>query len=101
MILGLISGYISLGILGFFVCLSIEIGSPGSFDGLSVVTSALTDEMIYYSFITLLTIGYGDIVPVSILAQKASILIGVLGQVYLVIITAIVVGKYLNQHTHK
>jgi voltage-gated potassium channel len=55
------------------------------------------DNFMYYSYITLLSIGYGDIIPVSVLAQKTSVLIGLFGQMYNVIITAIIVGKYLNQ----
>ncbi len=99
-ILGLISGYISLGLLGFFICLSIEMTYPGSFQGLFLVETGpeqLTERMLYYSFITLLTIGYGDILPITSLAQKAAVLIGLMGQFYLVIITAAVVGKYINQ----
>ncbi|WP_296314158.1 ion channel [Winogradskyella sp. UBA3174] len=46
---------------------------------------------------TLMTIGYGDILPVTPIAQKASIFIGLIGQFYLVILTAIVVSKYINQ----
>jgi hypothetical protein len=42
-----------------------------------------------------LTIGYGEIVPATPVAQKAAILTGLMGQFYLVIVTAIVVGKYL------
>ena len=45
-----------------------------------------------------MTIGYGEITPVTLLAQKATILIGLLGQFYLVIITAIIVGKFLTQN---
>ncbi|PKH51279.1 hypothetical protein CXF68_11570 [Tenacibaculum sp. Bg11-29] len=99
-IFGLISGYISLGLIGFFICLAIEISNPGSFEGLKVMvsnTDALTEQLMYFSYITLLTIGYGDILPVTTLAQKATILIGLMGQMYLVVITAIVVGKYINQ----
>ncbi len=99
-ILGLVSGYISLGLLGFFICLSIEMTYPESFQGLFFTESnpeQLTQRLIYYSFITLLTIGYGDILPVTALAQKAAVLIGLMGQFYLVIITAAVVGKYINQ----
>jgi hypothetical protein len=101
-IFGLISGYISLGLIGFFICIAIEISNPGSFDGLKVMasnTDALTEQLMYFSYITLLTIGYGDILPVTTLAQKATILIGLMGQMYLVVITAIVVGKYINQST--
>lgn len=95
-IAGLISGYISLGFIGFFICMSIEILSPNSFSGINPDVS-LVEEMMYYSYITLLTIGYGDILPVTPIAQKASIFIGLMGQMYLVVVTAIVVGKYINQ----
>jgi len=99
-ILGLISGYICLGLIGFFICTSIELIDPGSFTGL--VSQQMNPEenregLVYYSYITLLTIGYGDIVPTSKLARNAAMLIGLLGQFYMVIITAIVVGKFISQ----
>lgn len=99
-IFGLVSGYISLGLIGFFICLSIEMANPNSFQGLMMSNGALetiTEGLMYYSYITLLTIGYGDIIPVTPLAHKAAILIGLMGQIYLVVITAVVVGKYLKQ----
>jgi voltage-gated potassium channel Kch len=55
------------------------------------------DKLLYFSFITLLTIGYGDMVPLTPIAQKTTIFIGLSGQMYLTIITAIVVGKFLNK----
>ncbi len=100
-IFGLISGYISIGLIGFFIFLTIEMIHPNSFNGLvltSVNPEAIAEELIYFSYITLTTIGYGDILPVTVLARKATILIGLVGQMYLVVITAIVVGKYINQN---
>ena len=99
-IYGLISGYLSLGLIGFFICLSIELYIPGAFQGLTDIagnSNALSEDLIYYSYITLMTIGYGEIVPVVPLAKKAAVLIGLLGQFYLVILTAVIVGKYINQ----
>ena len=99
-ILGLISGYISLGLLAFFMFLTIEMLDPNSFSGLindPSIERDLTDHLLYFSYVTLLTIGYGEILPVSSLAQKAAVLVALLGQFYLVILTAIVVGKYINQ----
>ncbi len=99
-IYGVISGYISLGLVGFFVCLTIEIYHPNSFQGLYGdfgPNNEMNDRLMYFSYVTLMTIGYGDITPFTALAQKASILIGLAGQFYLMIITAIVVGKYINQ----
>ncbi len=100
LIYGVMSGYISLGIIGYFICTAIEIAFPGSFSS-SFFTEDMTigeksDSMLYYSFITLMTIGYGEILPVTATAQKAAMLLGLMGQFYLVIITAIVVGKYLR-----
>ncbi len=99
-IFGLVSGYVSLGLIGFFICLSIEMVYPNSFSGF-IEGISITENLMYYSYITLLTIGYGDILPVNALAHKAAILIGLIGQMYLVVLTAIVVGKYINQTTIK
>ncbi len=99
-IVGLMSGYISLGLLAFFMFLAIEKANPGSFEGLNVSHVGyveLVDTLLYYSYITLLTIGYGEIIPITSVAQKAAILTGLIGQFYLVIITAIIVGKYIRQ----
>lgn len=103
-IVGIMSGYISLGLVGFFTFMIIEYFSPNSFAGILVSGEDLLrrgDEMMYYAFITLMTIGYGEIVPVSPPAQKAAILVGLSGQFYVVILTAIVVGKYLRLATEE
>lgn len=97
-IFGMMSGFISLGYIGFFIFMTLEIFEPGSFKGIEADVE-IGDNIMYLSFITLLTIGYGDIYPATILAKKASILVGLIGQFYLVIITAIVVGKFINQNS--
>lgn len=98
-LMGLISGYLCLGLSGALLCLCIEMFLPGSFSGISSSPGVLpnVDDILYYSYITLLTIGYGEIVPVTDVARKAAILIGLIGQFYMVIITAVVVTKYMNQ----
>ena len=99
-ILGLISGYICLGFIGYFIFLSVNLGHPNSFAGIYMAemgSESYSDGLMYFSFVTLLTIGYGDIIPITQIAQKATIFVGLIGQFYLVILTAITVGKYLNQ----
>ena len=102
-IIGLMSGYVSLGLIAFFIFTTIDISTPGSFEGILLSgqdPDARMDSLIYYSYITLLTIGYGEIIPVTPVAQKAAILVGLMGQFYIVIITAVVVEKYIR-HSHK
>jgi hypothetical protein len=99
-IIGLMSGYICIGLLGFFMFLTIEILSPGSFNGLDLnmnEPSSQIDSFLYFSYITLLTIGYGEITPITLIARKATMLVGLAGQFYMVILTAIIVGKYISQ----
>ena len=103
-IFGLLSGYISLGFIGYFIFLSVNLGHPNSFAGLNVIElgrATYSAGLMYYSYVTLLTIGYGDIYPITQVAQKAAIFVGLTGQFYLVILTAVTVGKYLNQEHKK
>jgi hypothetical protein len=51
-------------------------------------------SLIYFSFVTLLTLGYGDIVPVSIAARSLAILEGVIGQLYIVILISSLVSEF-------
>ncbi|PQB05588.1 hypothetical protein BST85_12285 [Aureitalea marina] len=98
-LLGLISGYICLGLIGALLCMIIEMFAPGSFSGITPARGILpnVEDIVYFSYITLLTIGYGEIFPVADAARKAAILIGLVGQFYMVIITAVVVSKYMSQ----
>ena len=50
-------------------------------------------SLIYFSFVTLVSLGYGDIVPVSVTARSLAILEGVIGQLYLVIMISSMVAK--------
>ena len=101
-IFGLMSGYISLGLLGFFTFFSIELSEPGSFNGLliNLPIAEKIDQLIYFSYITIMSIGYGDISPITDMAQKATVLFGMVGQFYLVIVMAVVIEKYIR-HTEQ
>lgn len=55
-------------------------------------------EFVYYSFITMATVGYGDISPTVSQTQALAVIMGITGQLYMTIIVAVLVGKYL-QHS--
>jgi Ion channel len=50
-------------------------------------------EEVYFSFITLTTVGYGDIAPVANAARMTSVLEALFGQLYLVTIVAVIVSN--------
>ncbi len=93
-IYGLFCGLIILGILGALIFTIIEQTSPGSFSNLSQGPGKVND-LVYFSFITLLTIGFGDIIPLSSIAQRLTMLFGIVGHFYTVVVIALVIGKYL------
>jgi len=53
-------------------------------------------DFLYFSFITLTTLGYGDVTPVSAFAKSVTLIIAVTGQLYLTILIAMLVGKFLS-----
>ncbi|MCK4869670.1 MAG: two pore domain potassium channel family protein [Gammaproteobacteria bacterium] len=73
--------------------------SPFHFDHNYGYEVKRTKDFIYYSFVTLTTLGYGDITPITQLSQVFSWLEAVTGQMYLTILIAQLVGKYIvSQH---
>jgi len=53
-------------------------------------------DFIYFSFVTLTTLGFGDITPVSQLSRAVTLLISISGQFYMTLLVALLVGKYLG-----
>ena len=54
-------------------------------------------ELIYFSFVTLTTLGYGDIVPTTPQARAVADAEAILGQLYIAIFVARLVGLHLAQ----
>jgi hypothetical protein len=51
----------------------------------------------YFSFVTITTLGYGDITPVTEVAKAITVLEAVVGQLYLVVAVAWLVGMYVSK----
>ncbi|MEM9487358.1 MAG: potassium channel family protein [Cyanobacteria bacterium P01_F01_bin.116] len=56
---------------------------------------------IHFSFTTLTTLGYGDIVPLSEIAQVLTNLEAIVGQMYSSVLIAILIGSYLAQRPNR
>jgi hypothetical protein len=57
----------------------------------------LQADMTYFSLVTLATVGYGDILPVTSTARMLSMIQAVTGQFYVAVVVAIFVGMYSRQ----
>lgn len=102
---GVICVYFLIAFAFAFAYLFIEFLIPGSFRlpdlGASYyVHNHYLSEMMYFSFVTLLTIGYGDIIALKDIAQTVTILEGIIGQFYIAILVARLVSVY-SFYEHK
>ena len=64
------------------------------------ISDAAKSDLRYYSFVTMTTLGYGDIAPVSPMARAVAVFYSLTGQLYLAVIVALIVGKYVS-HSDK
>jgi hypothetical protein len=68
---------------------------PSAISGISESTATnLIPDLFYFSFVTLTTLGYGDIVPVTPFAKSVALVESVVGTLFVAIVIAIIVGKY-------
>ncbi len=68
-----------------------------------IVGEALEEryEFIYYSFVTLTTVGFGDVAPLTALARGLTTLEAVTGQLYIALLVARLVGLYVADSTSR
>ena len=92
-ILGPILGFLYLGIIGGVLFEFIHFLDASSFQ----LVKGFSDYSFYYfSFISITSVGYGDITPITAPAQSLTLVMNIIGQFYLVIVIGVFVGKYIN-----
>ncbi|MGD8343081.1 MAG: potassium channel family protein [Desulfobacterales bacterium] len=93
--------YLLAALMWAFLYTFLEWLDPTSFNlNLSQVQSNFA-AFKYYSFVTITTLGYGDIVPVSEVAKAFAITEAVVGQLYLVVAVAWLVGMHVSSKSSK
>ena len=92
--------YVLIGFCFALIHMMIAIDNPFAYkdmikaDETSIGHQERYPILIYFSFCTLSTLGYGDVVPLSRLARASSCLEAICGQLYLAILVARVVGMH-------
>ena len=113
---GALAGYLLLGICGGLLLCVIESFNPGSFRsaldgsdpmmrGGSLVNAApltLTWErnfmrINYFAFVSLTTVGYGDIIPVRPLAQLTSLMLSIAGPLYIAVVMGVLISRLTTE----
>ena len=91
-----VCGYFFLGFMWAFVFLFLEAVQPGSFQ-LAQGQRGDASQFLYFSFVTMTTLGYGDMTPIASGARSLAVLSAVMGQLYLAVTIARLVGMHISQ----
>jgi hypothetical protein len=104
MIFAAICLYMYIGLIWTFVYLIMEVSHPGSFsfstelpDDPESWIHSLRSNLSYFSYVTLSTLGYGDVTPFTRLARAWAILETLIGQFYLALVIARLVGLFIAE----
>jgi hypothetical protein len=100
LISGAVVVYLLMAIMWNFIYRMVETAHPGSF---TISAADIQDRVrfVYFSLVTITTLGYGDIVPTTSLASSVATLEAVVGQLYLVTTVAWLVGVHVTQRTER
>jgi hypothetical protein len=96
-IVGAICVYLLLGVIWALAYTVLNFILPGSFSGFSPMGGQGWDsEWLYFSFVTMTTLGYGDILPVSATARGFAYIQAIVGQFYIAVLVAGLVSAYVS-----
>jgi hypothetical protein len=101
-IYGALCGYLMLGLAFSHLFSLADVHSPNAFKGDPIFESDIQDHrrhyvLLYFSFVTLSSLGYGDVVPASPLARGLAVVEVLLGQFYLAVLVGELIGKRVAQ----
>ena len=98
---GVICVYIMIAIFYATIYKGLEYAMPGSFVNVKVISYSKGDptffNLLYFSFITLATVGYGDITPLSALARAIAVVESTTGVFYIAILISHLIGHSQRQ----
>lgn len=92
---GALCAYLLFGLAWGLLYAWVGLRDPQAFSAAVDVAGRSGEPMTYYSFVTLTTLGYGDITPVNQTARTLSWLEAAFGQIYLVVLVAHLVSRQL------
>jgi hypothetical protein len=97
-LLGAVNAYVCLGIMYAFAYIFLLQYDPGAFSG-TLIENPTFESTVYLSFVTMTTLGYGDITPQTNFAAILTWTQALVGQLYIALSVARVVGLVVAKQT--
>jgi hypothetical protein len=98
---GALSAYLFIGLIWAAIFALLERLHQGSVKLTTEEEAFLLPSCIYYSFVTLTSLGYGDVTPNTMPTQYLSFVEAATGQLYLAVLVARLVGRHTVHSVHE
>lgn len=100
-ILDSIAGYLLIGIVYsifiFFIIRNVPDAYSIQMGDVAIDGNINASPPMYFSYVTIASLGYGDIVPLKPVSRSLATLLAITGQFYMAIIVAMLIGKFISQ----
>lgn len=100
-----IAAYLLIAVVFTQVYMLLTVWDPASFSAVVPLAGRSPDQLqadlLYYSLITLATVGYGDVLPVSDTARTLAVMEATVGQFYIAVIVAVFVGMFAAERQRR
>lgn len=94
------AGYVHLGLTAGQISTFIQVIAPSSFSvGSMLPGEELIERLTYYSFITLGSIGYGDVIPKTPHAEFFAVCLSITGTLYMSLMIGLLLSRYINDQS--
>lgn len=91
-VLGAVCTYLVIGIV--YASVDAGLGHLSGRPFFAEVSNATSSQYMYFSFVTLSTVGYGDLTPALAAARALAVSEALMGQLYLVTVIALLVSNF-------
>ena len=99
-VFGAMNGYIIIGLMGSFLMIMVNEVYPDAYL-YNDDTPLIFYDYIYFSFVNMTTLGFGDVIPKKAPAKGLTVIHTLVGQLYLSVIVGIMVGKFIVHSNYK
>lgn len=90
------AGYVHLGLTAGLIATMLQLISPTSFNlGAMAIHEELMNRLTYFSFVTLVSLGYGDVVPVSKAGESFAVLLSISSTLYQSLLIGLLLSRFI------
>lgn len=91
------AGYVHLGLTAGLLATVLQMADPDSFNlGAVPVQESLAARLSYFSFVTLGSLGYGDVVPASPIGESFAVLLSLSSTLYLSLLIGLLLSRFIS-----